>query len=94
MPCATNIHGPRASSGRKDLRHDQIRKQEMPDVVRSKLGLESVFRGGVGCRHDGGVVDEPVNRLYVSVDLLRRCADLSLRAEVEFEKAVSGRQAR
>lgn len=61
----------------------------MPDVVRSELGLESVFHGGVGCRHDGVIVDELVYRLYLSVDLLRRCADLSLRAEVEFEKAVS-----
>ena len=58
----------------------------MPDMVNSKLRLQSVFRCSIGCRHDSSVVDEPVDRFDVATDFLGGLANLSLRAEIKFEK--------
>ena len=87
MTRAAHIDYPRALLGREELRHDQIREQEMSDVIRRKLGLQPVDAFRIRHAHDARIVDQSVDRFGVGVDFGARLADLLLRAEIELEKA-------
>ena len=73
--------------GRKEFRHDEVREQEVADMVRAELRLETIDGLLVRHRHHGRVVDENVNGLRPGEDLCGRLADLGLRTEVELERA-------
>lgn len=83
----TDIYSPGSLSGCNDFGHDQICKPKMANMVRSKLRFESIFCRRIRHRHDGSIVDEPVDRFTIFVDLLSGFANLLLGAEVEFEQA-------
>lgn len=59
----------------------------MSNMISRKLRLQSVNAFGIGYRHDGGIVDQSVDGLRISINFLACLADLLLRAEIEFEKS-------
>ena len=58
----------------------------MPDVVRSKLTLDPVFRRRVflGC-HDPSIVDDGIDLLSQAFDLFRCFADGAIVEQIEFD---------
>ena len=86
MPRAAHIDDPRALLGREQLGHDQIREQEMSDMVSGELGLQPVNALRIRHGHDGRIIDQSVDGLSIRIDFLARLADLILRAEVELEE--------
>lgn len=70
----------------KNLGHDQIRQEEMSDMVGAKLGFNSIHGLAKGTGHDCRVVDQDVDLLDASID--DRCS-LSYRrlvAEVDADE--------
>ena len=62
MTITADVHDTRALRGLEQLRDDEVREEEVADMVRPELHLET-FRGlRVGRGHDAGVVDEDVYR--------------------------------
>ena len=87
MATAADVDYPGYIGGRKQFRHDQVREEEVADVVRAELRLEAVDSVLVRRRHDGRVVDDDVDRLRPREDLCGCLADLRLRTEVELKRA-------
>ena len=58
---ASHIDNPRIFPSGQDFRHEQLRQKEMPNVVGTKLGLDTISGGSVGldghdCRATPSVV--------------------------------------
>lgn len=45
---ASHVYYSRIFPGGQDLRHEQLRQKEMPNVVGTKLGLDTISGGSVG----------------------------------------------
>ena len=87
MPAAADVDYPWAVGRRKQFRHDEVREEEVADVVRAELQLETIDGLLVRRCHHGRIVDEDVDGLGPREDLCGRLADLRLRTEVELERA-------
>lgn len=60
MPTTRNIHNPRPLR-LKQLPHNQIRKQKMPQMTRRELRLKPILRELILRRHNRSVVNQHVN---------------------------------
>ena len=67
--------------------HDQIREQKVSDMISRKLRFQPVHAFGIRHSHDGGIIDQSIDRLRISVDFGAGFADLFLGAEIELEEA-------
>ena len=94
MPAAADVDDPWAVGRRKQFRHNEVREEEVADVVRAELQLKTVDGLLVRRRHHGCVVDEDVDRLRPREDLCGSLADLRLRTEVELKRAWDGSRGR
>ena len=87
MATAADVDYPGYIGGRKQFRHDQVREEEVTNMIRAELQLETINGLLVRRRHHGRVVDENVDGLGPREDLCGRLANLRLRTEVELERA-------
>ena len=85
MPRATHVDNPHSLFRSKQLWHNQIREQEVPNMVRSKLGLQPIECSRIGDRHDRRIIDETINGLWKGIHFFGCLTDLLLRAEIELE---------
>ena len=60
MTITADVHDTRALRGLEQLRDDEVREEEVADVVRAKLQLNPVCGLLIGRAHDGRVVDKNV----------------------------------
>ncbi len=86
MPRTGNVNDAAVVQGGEDFGYEEVREEEVPDVVRAPLRFEA-FRGrGPGDGHESGVVDQAVDGVGVGEHLGRGAADLGLRGKVEVEE--------
>ena len=62
---------------------EQVREQEVPEVVGAELQLEAVGGGAEGASHDTGVVDEHVETVMVGEEAGGACPNTRQRGELE-----------
>ena len=63
-----HIDDPRTWSCSQNFRHDQIRKQEVADVVCPKLALNPIYSLCKRTSHDAGIVDQYVELVHALID--------------------------
>ena len=66
-------------------RHDELREEEVAEVVGAELHVEALLRLPLGAEHDPGVVDEDVELVLVDEQLARALAHRLEGGEVEGE---------
>ena len=88
MAVATDGHDP-GLVGRNNLLHDQVRKQEVAQMVRSKLRLDALGRQRILHSHDPRIVNEDVDGgdVIPGIDLRSRGPHTLLRPQVEIQGA-------
>ena len=87
MPTTADVDNSRPIGRSEQFRHDQVREEEVTNMIRAELQLETIDGLLVRCGHHGRVVDENVDGLGPRENLGGRFADLGLRTEVELERA-------
>ena len=87
-PLRADVHDARwrASDQR---RHEQVGEQEVAEVVRAELQLETIDRAVERRRHHAGVVDEEVDSIVVFADPRREFPDACQRRQVERSEPTS-----